>query len=420
MKHDSLEIPTVSRNDYDDNMSFSKPKPAPPQFERDRNRRAMKKAIKQVKTNRDERSPRRKDWTRPDAHGDDEAEDAGFERIMPRGERERRVAVTQAARRIVAQASEHEEAASGAETALSGERGTVIEVSSGLCRVDVDGERLLCSMRGSLSAAETGQTNVVACGDEVIVERVGEARGVVVKVLPRRSALARPDVFNRHLSQVIVANVEQLLIVASWREPHLWTELIDRYLISAARDNLTPLVCINKIDLAADRSAPEGIAGVYRELGIAVLMTSAHTGEGIDALRERLHGRSTALAGLSGVGKSSLLTMAEPGLNLKVGAVSDYHMQGQHTTTQVSMWRLAHGGWVVDTPGIREFGLSGLAHAELVSFFPDLEAHAGGCHFANCTHRSEPSCAVRAAAETGYVAGWRYKNYVKLYGALGE
>jgi ribosome biogenesis GTPase len=294
----------------------------------------------------------------------------------------------------------------------------VLEVSSNLCRVDLAGQSLLCRLRGALSAQETGFTNVIAVGDRVIVQENSPGHGVVEQVLPRRSVLARPDVFRSHLRQVIVANADQLLIVAAWRNPLIWLELIDRYLIAAERHNLIPLICVNKVDLAADQAECQILLQPYQTLGYQVLFTSARTHSGLDLLREAMRGRVTALAGLSGVGKSSLLNAIQPGLHLRTGAISDGSGNGQHTTTQVSLLPLAMGGFVADTPGIREFGLSGLSQSELIAFYPDLTTYAHLCRFANCSHQHEPDCAVKAAVTAQKIAPIRYDNYLKIYHSL--
>jgi ribosome biogenesis GTPase len=249
----------------------------------------------------------------------------------------------------------------------------------------------------------------------VVVSRDGSGRGMVEAVQPRRSALARPDPFYSHLRQVIVANVDQLLIVASWREPAFWPELTDRYLISAVRNHLAPIICVNKIDLASDPQEPAAGLQPWLAVGYRVLFTSATTDAGIGELRATLSGRTTALAGLSGVGKSSLLAAVQPGLNLRVGDVSDRRHEGRHTTTQVTLHPLAAGGFVVDTPGIREFGLAGLSRRDLAGFYPEIATLAGKCQFADCSHTREPGCAVRAAVRAGRIAAMRYENYRKIY-----
>ena len=281
-------------------------------------------------------------------------------------------------------------------------------------------ETLLCSVRGSLSAVETGYTNVVAVGDRVLVSGAESGSGVIERVLARRTVLARPDVFNPDRSQVIVANVDQLLIVASWSEPELWMELIDRSLIAAVEGKMEPLICLNKVDLAGDQAACWEEMRVYQELGHTVLFTSARTGQGVDALRAHLVGRETALTGLSGVGKSSLLMAVQPDLELRVADVSQARGEGRHATTQVSLLRLDGGGYVVDTPGIRELGLIKVHRHELVLYFPEIAALVGQCRFNDCTHTHEPGCAVLEAVEQEDIAWSRYHSYQSIYESLPE
>lgn len=366
---------------------------------------------------------RRRDWTSQYSDEDAGFDDCalpGFERVMPRGEQERRRA--NLAR--MAGGSDLQPPASSLPSAISNlpaamETGAVIEVSQGLCRVALDdGRRLLCEVRRALKANDAGFTNIVAVGDQVQVSRQGAERGMVEAVLPRRSILARPDPFYSHLRQVIVANVDQLLVVASWREPAFWPELVDRYLIGAARNGLTPVICINKVDLAEDATEPQAVQRAYCAAGYTVLLTSAASGLGVEGLRRLLHGQTTALAGLSGVGKSSLLSAVEPGLHLRVGEVSDRKHEGRHTTTQVSLHPLAAGGFVVDTPGIREFGLSGLRKDDLAGFYPEIAALKGRCRFENCTHAREPGCAVKLAVREGRLAAMRYDSYRKILADL--
>lgn len=386
-------------------------------FEKEPQRRQLQKAKKQLKPNRQPKPTRRRDWLPEVTDGSDDFDFESVERIMPRGERERRRALLTTALVDMTETlpTSHE---SPHQVEVSTLRGTVVEVSSGLCRVDIEGQMLMCSLRGSLSAEDTGFTNVIAVGDGVLVSADSSGWGVVEQVLPRRTLLARPDVFYSHLRQVIVANAEQLLLVASWRNPTLWPELIDRYLITAQRNKLTPIICVNKIDLAEDVLACQAALQPYQALGYPVIFASALTGVGIDSLREILRGRITALAGLSGVGKSSLLSAVQPNLQLRTGIVSEASGEGRHTTTQVTMLPLAMGGFVVDTPGIREFGLSGLSPRDLIQFYPDLEAVAAGCRFADCSHRHEPNCAVKAAVAAGKLPLTRYDNYQKIYASL--
>jgi ribosome biogenesis GTPase len=374
----------------------------------------FQKVRKEIKRNRKRKRVRRKDWMA----GNWEDEDHALkERVLPRGERERRRRIWNTA---LGQVQEAQPAGGpiGASDRPAGVQGVVTQVSTGLCRVDLGGSSVLCEVRGTLSAEDTGFTNVVAVGDDVVISLDGGDRGVLETVLPRRSTLARPDVFYRHLQHVAVANAEQLLAVHSWREPALWPELVDRYLIAAERGGLAPVICVNKVDLATSSADYRAALEPYIRLGYSIHFTSAKTGEGIGFLGKALRGRKTVLAGLSGVGKSSLISAVQPGLELRIGVVSDRRHEGRHTTAQVSMMQLDMGGWVVDTPGIREFGLSGLCKRELCGCYPEFRQVGRPCQFKDCSHTHEPGCAVRAAVRSGQVCSQRYANYIKIHQVL--
>ncbi len=372
-------------------------------WEKARERQQHQTARKQQKVPKQQRKVER--WSADD-------EDMALnERIMPRGEGERRRATAQNVARGTTQGESPIED-------NGYQQGMVVEVSTGMCRVDTGERIVLCRLRNHLRTEDSGYTNVVAVGDVVQWSDDGAGDGLIEAVAPRRSVLARPDVFKSHLRQVIVANADQVVIVASWREPAIWFELVDRYLVTAARDNLTPIICVNKIDLVEDAAACEAALTPYRDLGIDVILTSAQHGMGIETLRTMLAERVSVLAGLSGVGKSSLLSAVQPGLQLRTSHVSDRKHEGRHTTTQATLVRLADGGAVVDTPGIRQFGLSGLARDELVEYFPDIAAEAAACRFGNCAHLKEQGCAVLAAVEHGTIAASRYKSYSAIYETL--
>jgi len=378
--------------------------------EKSERKQQLRKANKKMRRNLSSKGARRKDWFADDVMHDEDYDE--FERIMPRDETDRRRSVEQVAYQPT------EEAPEEVEIDADLIAGRVIEVSKGLCRVQIDGRVVLCSLRGNLDVAETGFTNVVAVGDEVYVREDGADGGVVEIVKPRQRFLARPDVFNSHLLQILVANIDQLLIVASWREPHLWPELIDRYLVVAARNDIPALIGVNKVDLVEDAGELDATLRPYRELELPVILTSTLTGAGINQLHTRLVDQTTVLTGLSGVGKSSLISALDPSLNLRTGSVGE--AGGRHTTTQANWLSLTAGGAVVDTPGIREFGLSGLYQHELIEFMPDLADHAVGCRFNDCRHLDEPGCAVRAAVESGDLAASRHQSYTKMLSELPE
>lgn len=338
-------------------------------------------------------------------------------RIMPRDERVRRLALEAlSAQSIHADIGDADWRA--AATASGHALGLVVEVSQGLCRVSIDGRSVRCDMRGTLTAEGTGFTNIVAVGDRALISLPEPDHGWVEHILPRRSALARHDTLARHLKQIIAANMDRLLVVASWREPHLWRELIDEYLIAAARNNLDAVICVNKIDLVEVMAECRASVQAYADLGYRLIFTSAVTRAGLDDLQLALHNTTTVLAGLSGVGKSSLLSAIEPGLNLRAQEVSQKRHEGRHTTSQAIMLPLREGGYVVDTPGIREMGLRGLDRDELIGFYPEIEAAAAYCRYSDCSHAHEPGCGVKAAVAEGHVAAWRFENYQKIYGKL--
>jgi ribosome biogenesis GTPase len=380
-------------------------------FENAEKTRAIRK---QIKRNRKSKRVRRKDWIPRGLDNLESLEDSMYsERVMPPGERERRQAVLDAAAASIEE-RQQVETDSPRDGGADERKGTVTEVSTGLCRVDLGGRSLICALRGSLTARDTGFTNVVAPGDNVVVSRSGSDQGVVEAVLPRRTALERADPFHSHLRQVIVANADRLLVVTSWRDPLIWFELVDRYLIAAERYGLSPFICVNKIDLADDEAECRTAMLPYLDLGYQVLFTSAVTGQGVDDLRESLLGHTTVLAGLSGVGKSSLLTAVQPTLELRTGEISETHREGRHITSQASLLQLDGGGFVVDTPGIREFGLSGLRKNELDAFYPEFSALKSCCRFGDCSHLHEPDCAVKDGVAQGLVSWRRYDSYGKI------
>ena len=384
----------------------------------------LRKASKNTKRRQKTKKPRQNKWLDAAYDEFDELEFDTVERIMPRGERERRRAVEQIASASTNKRHNDEDTSPNdpddSTQEPEGLQGQVVEVSTGLCRVNLGGENILCSLRGSLTSAETGFTNVVAVGDRVVVSKNGSTEGVVEAILPREKILARPDVFYSHLRQVVVANADQVLIVTSWREPHLWPELIDRYLIASHINNLTPVICVNKIDLAEELAELQAVIQPYLDLGELVILTSASEGIGIDQLREVLLGRTTVLAGLSGVGKSSLLNVLNTDMQLRTKQVSARWGEGRHTTTQSTLIPLDFGGSVVDTPGIREFGLTGVYRPDLVHHFPEMVRLINACQFNNCSHLNEPGCALIKAVASGDIAKSRYHSYEKIYATLPE
>ena len=307
--------------------------------------------------------------------------------------------------------------------------GTVERVDATISRVRVGEDLLDCTVRRKLVKFATG-TKTVAVGDRVRLDRTERGEHVIAEVLPRRSKLSRPG-FRGAAERIIVANVDELVVVTAAAQPEYRTGLIDRYLVIAERVGFPGVLCVNKTDLV-DRDAIRHALGFYDGLGYKVLFVSALDGSGLDELRELLTGRTSVLCGHSGVGKSSLINRMIPGVDLTTREVSDATGKGRHVTSAVTMLALpgadeARGfvqatrsvaGYLVDTPGIREFGLWSVKRDELWHYFPEFVRLEGQCRFRSCAHLAEPGCAVKAALESGQVHQSRYRSYERLYNEL--
>lgn len=265
------------------------------------------------------------------------------------------------------------------------------------------------TLRGRLKREErTGQAVVV--GDRVLVQPHADDSHTIEAVEERRSELARraPGASGKYRAKVVVANVDQLVAVFSVARPEPRLRMLDRFLVLAEANHLDSAVVANKIDLDPDAGSAFQI---YEDAGYPVLQTSATTGRGVDELRELIRGRISVLTGPSGVGKSSLLNTMEPGLSLRIGEVSEAVNKGRHTTVSSVLIPLDCGGYVADTPGLRELGLWGIDPSELDACFPELRPYLGACRFRSCTHTHEPGCAVLEAVEVGQVRRERYESY---------
>jgi len=273
-----------------------------------------------------------------------------------------------------------------------------------------DGRRYECTVRRVLRTMAREARNAVVAGDRVLFLPTDDEHGVIERVEPRQGTLSREVAGKEH---VIVSNVDQVLIVVSADKPPLKTNLVDRLLVSAHRGGVKPLVCINKIDLV-DPAALEPVAGMYGRLGYEVVLSSAARGWGIDRLRTLLADRQTVTAGQSGVGKSSLLNRVQPDLFLETGEVSSWTRKGRHTTRRAVLLRLDRGGWVVDTPGIRQLQLWNVPPLEVEAHFVEFRPFVARCRFPDCTHYHEADCAVKGAVERDLIAQARYASYLKI------
>jgi ribosome biogenesis GTPase len=274
-----------------------------------------------------------------------------------------------------------------------------------------DGRHYRCGVRRLLKTLAIDGRNVIAVGDRVWFRPAGQDQGLIEKVEARHGSIARGY---RRREHVIVANVDQVLIVSAFAQPDLKLPLIDRYLISAERGGVRPVVVLNKSDLV-DLAEYQWVIGLYTQLGYETLPTSAADGRGIGRLAQILGQGATAVSGQSGVGKSSLLNAIEPGLNLRVREVSDWTSKGKHTTTNAELIRLHSGGYVVDTPGLRQFELWGIDLGELEAGFIEFWPYVSQCRFPDCSHTHESECAIKEAVHWGQIHTGRYESYLKLY-----
>ena len=401
-----------------------------------------KKVRVEFKKNR-AKPPRGNDLTRAFAEGHAKAEDAHTgERVRAKGDLSRRRTVV-----------ETDDPAAGDAGPLV--RGRVLRVHGLASVVEADdGTVYRCAVRRLLKTLATDERNAVATGDVVWLRPAAvishsssvirdapsgtshppegataddptrmtndkgqiTPEGLIVRVEPRHGVLTRES---RRREHVLVANVDQVVIVISLVQPDLKPHLIDRYLAAAQQGVLNPIVCLNKADLA-DPAELQPLVGGYAQLGVPAVLTSARTGVGVNRLRERLRGRATVFSGQSGVGKSSLLNAIEPGLALAVKSVSEVNQKGRHTTTYAQLIRLASGGWVVDTPGVRQLALWDTQPGEVEGYFSEFRPFVPLCAFPDCSHTHEGGCAVKDAVARRLVSARRYHSYLGILRGAAE
>ena len=361
-----------------------------------------KKVRVRMRRNRQKRA-RTKDW----AHGlrveqfDDEAPRPS-ERVLAKGDLSRK--------RTVVDVDPDRLEALADQADVATRPGLVLSVGGAFCEVTTDDGTFTCYIRRVLRSLLIEERQPVAAGDGVWFRATAPDEGVVVSVAPRRSELAR---HYRNRMHTVVANMDQIVVVASVKHPPLKTTLIDRYLVAADLGDVAAIVCLNKVDLMTDGRAQD-VAAMYRHIGYPAVLTSAVTGQGIDTVRDLLRDRRSVLAGHSGVGKSSLLNRVQPGLDLRVRSVSQATLKGKHTTALTRLIPLEMGGYVADTPGVRQFALWKVDRKEVTDYFVEFASVAGRCPFPNCLHVNEQQCAVKRAVQEGRIHPERYRSYVRL------
>jgi ribosome biogenesis GTPase / thiamine phosphate phosphatase len=298
------------------------------------------------------------------------------------------------------------------------ESGIVIKSVGSRYKVLTITDRVIeCLIRGKLRVKELRTTNPVAVGDNVLidVDRDG-VTGMIKEVLGRKNYILRKASNLSKQSQIIAANLDQLLLMVTVIMPQTPAEFIDRVLATAEAYRVPSRIIFNKTDIYGENELEkmESLISVYSAIGYDCLRLSLTDGTGLEALKEIMKDRISLIAGNSGVGKTTLLNILNPSLNLKTEEISDYHKQGKHITTFPEMHRLPFGGFAIDTPGLRGFGVVDMERNEIYHFFPEIFRISKGCRFYNCLHLDEPECAVRNAVEEGEIAFSRYRSYLSL------
>lgn len=299
------------------------------------------------------------------------------------------------------------------------ENGFVIRILGADYYVASGDEEVRCSLRGRFRIDRCPEAVMPVVGDTVEFRREGSMdtrgpSGLILSILPRRSIFARSGSLGKKKYRILGANLDYVILVFAVRDPALNTRLLDRMLVAAECGTMDPVICINKKDLAEEPDRVHGSMAPYGELGYRVLFCSARSGEGLERLREIMVGKKSIMVGPSGSGKTSIVAALEPGIELRIARVSERTGKGRHTTTHFELHPLAGGGYLGDSPGIREFGIWGVSREELGGYFRDFKPFAGHCRFVGCTHSHEPGCAVKDAVESGSIRSGRHESYLRI------
>jgi len=285
-----------------------------------------------------------------------------------------------------------------------------------LARLD-NGSRVECRVKGKFKLEEEKLTNPIAVGDFVTVEfEETENTAVIAEILPRKNFISRQSPRQKQARHIIAANIDQAFLVATISNPRTSTGFIDRFLLTAEAYDIPAHILFNKQDLLGEKDLKkqEEICTALRQIQYPVHLISAQTKAGMSMLESLLKEKTTLISGHSGVGKSTLINAIHPVANLKTGEISEYHQKGMHVTTFAEMHELPFGGYVIDTPGIKEFGLLDIEPQEVSHYFREMRELVNECKFNNCLHVNEPKCAVKQALQEGKISEERYKNYLNI------
>lgn len=271
-------------------------------------------------------------------------------------------------------------------------------------------------IKGKLRLKGFNSTNPIAVGDVVEYDRNEGEMATIRNILPRKNHIIRKSTNLSRQSHVIASNLDMVFLIVTVEQPEVKLPFVDRFLVTCEAYNVPVTIILNKMDLYSEQGLQmvEAFKEIYGHAGYRVVEASAATGLGIDEIREMCNEKVVLFSGQSGVGKSSLISALDPNLNLRVGEISAYHQQGKHTTTFYEMHPISSGGFVIDTPGIRGFGLVDVSQLELSGYFPEMLRVEDNCRFAPCTHTHEPGCAVKEAVENGEISVERYESYLGM------
>ncbi|MEX1001039.1 MAG: ribosome small subunit-dependent GTPase A [Crocinitomicaceae bacterium] len=297
-------------------------------------------------------------------------------------------------------------------------KGTVIKSTGSWYRLlDEEGKEWECRIRGKLRMDDIRSTNPVAVGDTVEFEpEEGKDTGVIKNILPRKNYIVRKSINLSKRSHILAANVDHVYLLVTLVAPQTHTGFIDRFLVTAEAYHIPVTILFNKVDIYAEEDLVvlDNFMEIYRQVGYRCKTISAREKDSVAFLNEEIKGKKVMFGGHSGVGKSTLINTLDPNLDLKIGKISTSHLSGQHTTTFAEMHALKNGGYIIDTPGIKAFGLIDFDKKILSHYFPEMRKVLSGCKFNDCQHVNEPDCAVKTAVENGDIPAERYYNYVQM------
>jgi ribosome biogenesis GTPase len=278
------------------------------------------------------------------------------------------------------------------------------------------GEVILCRLRGKFRIDGNKNTNPAVVGDCVVFDLEKDNTGAITHIEKRKNYIDRKSTKLSKINHLIAANIDQAFLVVTLKEPRTSLGFIDRFLVACEGFRIPVCIVFNKMDIyiSKEMNLIEELSELYKSIRYDVVKTSVLKNEGINLIKERMKNKVSLFSGHSGVGKSAIINAAYPDLNLKVGEISKFHNKGKHTTTFAQMFPISQGGFIIDTPGIKEFGLIQYSKEEIRDYFPEIRAYNNACRFNNCCHVSEPNCAVKKAVKDGKIPASRYLNYLAI------